>query len=81
MVATLADSRSSNGLFISAAAKKYGVCRSALNRRLNLKTASTAQYHDSKRLLNNAQEKELLKSQKTLRTLFATCAKNSANVA
>lgn len=61
MDAALADLRSSNGLSISAAAKKYGVGRSALSRRFNLKAASTAQYHDSTRLLNNAQEKELLK--------------------
>jgi hypothetical protein len=61
MDAALADLRSSNGLSISAAAKKYGVGRSALSRRFNLKAASTAQYHASTRLLNNAQEKELLK--------------------
>ena len=61
MDAALADLRSSNDLSISAVAKKYGVGRSALSSRFNLKAASTAKYHDSTRLLNNAQEKELLK--------------------
>jgi hypothetical protein len=41
--------------------KKYGVGRSALSRRFNLKATSTAQYHDFMRLLNNAQQRELPK--------------------
>lgn len=61
MDAALADLESSNGLSISSVAKKYGVGRSALSRRFNLKAALTAQYHYSTRLLNNAQEKELQK--------------------
>jgi hypothetical protein len=61
MDAALPDLKSSNSLSISEAARKYGVGRSALSRRFNLKATSTAQYHDSMRLLNNAQERELLK--------------------
>lgn len=61
MDAALADSKSSNSLSISETARKYGIGRPALSRRFNLKAASTAQYHDSTRLLNNAQERELLK--------------------
>lgn len=61
MGAALADLKSSNSLSISETARKYGVGRSALSRRFNLKATSTAQYHDSTRLLNNAQERELLK--------------------
>jgi len=61
MGAALADLKSSNSLSISETARKHGVGRSALSRRFNLKATSKAQYHDSTRLLNNAQERELLK--------------------
>jgi hypothetical protein len=61
MDAAPADSRSSIDLSISATAKKYCAGRSALSRSFNFKAASTAQYHDSTRLPNNAQEKELPK--------------------
>jgi Zn-dependent peptidase ImmA (M78 family) len=61
MDAALADLKPSNSLSISETARKYGVGRSALSRRFNLKATSTAQYHDFMRLLNNAQQRELPK--------------------
>jgi hypothetical protein len=66
MDATLADLKASNSLSISETARKYGVGRSALSRRLNLKATSTAQYRDSTRLLNNTQERELLRYSRRL---------------
>jgi transposase-like protein len=61
MDAALADLESTENLPISEAARRHGVGRSALSRRFHHKATSKAQYHDSTRLLNNAQEKELLK--------------------
>jgi hypothetical protein len=61
MDAALADLKPSNSLSISKTARKYGVGRSALSRRFNLKATSTAQYRDSTRLLNNTQERELMR--------------------
>jgi hypothetical protein len=61
MNAALADLKPSNSLSISETARKYGVGRSALSRRFNLKATSTARYRDSTRLLNNTQEIELMR--------------------
>lgn len=70
MDAALADLKFSSSLSISETARRYGVGRSALSRRFNLKATSTAQHHDSARLLNNAQERELLKY---IRSLCERC--------
>ena len=70
MDAALADLKSSDSLSISEAARKHEVGRSALSRRFNRKATSAAQYHDSTRLLNNAQERELLKY---IRSLCERC--------
>jgi transposase-like protein len=61
MDAALAELESGDNRSISEAARKHGVGRSALSRRFNHKATSKAQHHYSTRLLNNAQEKELLK--------------------
>jgi transposase-like protein len=61
MDAALADLDSTDNLSISEAARKHGVGRSALSRRFDQTATSKVQYHDSTRLLNNVQEKELLK--------------------
>lgn len=60
MDATLADAEFAGDLAISEAARRHGVGRSALSKRFNHKATSKAKYHDSTRLLNNVEEKELL---------------------
>jgi transposase-like protein len=60
MEAALADLRSSSSRNISSTAKKYGVTRSALSKRLHAKTFSSAQGAESRRVLNDKQEEELI---------------------
>ena len=60
MDAALADLRSSDGLKISDVAKKHGVTRSALSKRVNAKTSSRPRGHESQRKLNDKQEEELV---------------------
>jgi len=57
----LADLRSSDDLKISDVAKKHGVTRSALSKRVNAKTSSRARGYESQRMLNDKQEEELIK--------------------
>lgn len=56
----LAEPRSSDGLKISDIAKKHGVTRSALSKRVNAKTSSKARGYESQRMLNDKQEEELI---------------------
>ena len=61
MEAAIADLKSSSDYTISEIARKHAVGRSALSRRVNLKSTNSAHFHESKRLLNNRQEEVLLK--------------------
>lgn len=60
MDATLADLRSFDSLKISDVAKKHGVARSALSKRIHAKTSSRARGYESQRMFNDKQEEELV---------------------
>ena len=60
----LTELRSSDSLKISDVAKKHGVTRSALSKRVkrvNTKTSLKARGYESQRMLNDKQEEELIK--------------------
>jgi transposase-like protein len=60
MDAALSDLKSSDGLKISHIARKHGVTRSALSKRVHAKTSSRARGYESQRMLNDKQEEELV---------------------
>lgn len=60
MEAALIDLRSSSSLNIASVARKHGVTRSALSKRIHAKTSSLAKGAESRRILNNKQEEELV---------------------
>ena len=60
MEAALSDLRSSRSVNISDAARRHGVTRSALSKRFHAKTSSLAQGAESRRMLNDKQEEELI---------------------
>ena len=60
MEAALTELRSSSSLNIASAARKHGVTRSALSKRFHAKTSSPAQGAESRRILNDKQEEELV---------------------
>lgn len=56
----LAKLRSSDGLKISDVARKHGLTRSALSKRVRAKTSSRARGYESQGMLNDKQEEELV---------------------
>jgi AraC-like DNA-binding protein len=60
MEAALIELRSSGDPNISSVARKHGVSRSTLSRRFRSKTSSSARGVESRRVLNNRQEDELI---------------------
>lgn len=59
--AAIADFKSSPSTPIAEIARRHGVNRSTLSRRVNQKTTSSARIHERQRLLNTLQKKYVIK--------------------